>query len=122
MANLDQIMDYLADYTTAEEITPSITSTTGTLDSAKIYKRGKEVTLKITAKPNSTTTVGGNMYVGQLNDSSLYPAIYAQTIGMYSQASIVIQMTETGMIVFRVSSGSVSSGNAVMGALHYMIA
>ena len=123
MANLDQIMDYLADSETVQTIQPSLTVTTGETISASAYKCGHIVHLTIVAKRAAQTAAGSNMYTATLNNTELLPLGSVTTAAYYSGIPVGLSISSTGSITFRVlGTQAMSSGWSVTIGVSYLVA
>lgn len=100
---------------------PSITTTTGKLNSKEVYRQGGIVFLRINVENSSQITVGNNLYVGQLNDSSLYPLLITRSVSYSGSAVMIGQIGSTGAITCRIVSANWSAASATSITFLYMV-
>ena len=87
MANLDQIIEHVAGDCKVEVIeNPSITATTGVVNSARIIRYGRVCFFEISVKNNSSVGSGANVFVGTLNNAAYLPYLnFARSLDFSSQ-------------------------------------
>lgn len=119
-ANIDAILTDL----TITAPTVTVSTTTGTLLSATVYKYGKVVNLQISVYNSSATASGGNIFTGSITTSALRPKATATGASYYASHAIGLTIGTTGNITVRnASSTSVttSSGAPVNISAMYLV-
>ena len=124
MANLDQIIEHVAGDCKVEiNENPSITSTTGVVNSARIIRYGRVCFFEISVKNNSSVATGSNIYVGTLNDTNYIPYLnFARSSDYTGGQACLFNLSSSGQIVCRnASTTAVSAGDSLRGCFVYFL-
>lgn len=99
--------------------TPSITSSTGTLNTATGYKWGSVYMLRINVQNSSAVGNGSNIFVGTL--SNHIPVLQITGSGFYSGIAFTASISDTGTITVRnVGNASLAANLAVTTCIIYI--
>ena len=101
-----------------ETISPSITTTTGTLISVTASRRNGIVTMQIVAQNSSDIGNGGNVFTGKL--SNYLPATNAFGAGYYVGVSLGLFINTSGNITIRNTGSTISKYNNVAPCVTYV--
>lgn len=119
--SIENIADYLGNQYTEDTTEPSITTTTGKLNNKEIIKRDGLVILRINVENSSQISVGSNLYVGQLTDSSLYPRTITRSISYSGSSAAIGQIGTSGAITLRIIASSWPAASATSISFLYMV-
>ena len=119
--SIENIADYLGDKYTENITEPSITTTTGKLNSKEVCKRDGIVTLRINVENASQISAGSNLYAGQLDDASLYPKYLTRSISYSGSSAAIGQVGTSGAITIRVIASAWAAASATSISFIYMI-
>ena len=124
MANLNQILDHVAGDSKVEvNENPSITATTGTVNSARIIRYGRVCFFEISVKNSSNVASGSNIFVCTLNETEYLPYLNFARSNDYTGAhACLFNLSSSGQIVCRnASTTAVSAGDALRGCFVYFL-
>ena len=117
MSRLYNILNKLA---TPETATPSITSSTGTLNDASITKVGRVITLTVSVKNSSNVAAGSNIFSGTI-ENKYKPSANSYGLG-YNGASVgVLAVVDTGSIVVRCAGAALGANNTMVASVTYIV-
>lgn len=124
MANLNQILDHVAGDSKVEVIeNPSITATTGVVNSSRIIRYGRVCFFEISVKNNSSVASGNNIFVGTLNDTNYLPYLNFSRSNDYTGGhACLFNLSASGQIVCRnASTTAVSAGDSLRACFVYFL-
>ncbi len=116
-SNLYSIINELV---TPKIVTPSITTSTGTLNSAEIVKVGRVVTLKLDIKNSSTVTTGNNIYKGTIEQAYI-PKRSAYGCGYNYQTAGILAVVDNGEVIVRCTGANLSANSGLVVAATYIV-
>lgn len=88
------------------DVTPTITTTVGTLVSAVAYKYGRVVQMLLTIRRTEAIPSQGSIFEGEFTSFGARPIIMATAAARYAQYPIIGNLTNTGSIRIRNISSS----------------
>lgn len=124
MANLNQILDHVAGDCKVEiNENPSITATTGVVNSARLIRYGRICFLEVYVKNNSAVSSGSNIFVGTLNETDYLPYLnFARSNDYTGGHACLFNLSTSGQIVCRnASTTNVSAGDSLRGCFVYFL-
>ena len=104
----------------SQATTPSISTSTGTLNSSSIARYGKMRVMQIAVSNPSQTAAGGNLFTGNIAAPDR-PATLVNGVGFYGSAAVVVQISTTGAITARVIGGTVPAAGSVFCSVCYIV-
>ena len=107
-----------------ESLTPSITTSTGTLKAALARKIGNVVVLQIQFTNANNVANGSNIYQGVLNDVSLRPILQVTSSSFLSGRVFGMVLQTDGTIQVRNTASAVTMGasSTCIGSFTYIVA
>lgn len=105
---------------TSNTFTPTITTSTGTLVSKTLTNCGNTMLLTLSFKKSTATSVGDNVYVGNLSYARERPITLVNGCGYYASSCVVVQITPSGQIAARVTGAQLSANSEVWVGLTYI--
>ena len=118
-ADLAAILNEVLPPSGVEEWTPSITTTSGKLNTVFGYKYGSVYQLRLNVQNSSATANGSNIYTGTL--SNHIPILQMTGVGFYGGIAFSIAISDTGIITVRnIGTASLSANNAVTVCITYI--
>ena len=124
MANLNQILDHVAGDCKVEiNENPSITATTGVVNSARLIRYGRICFFEVYVKNNSAVSSGSNIFVGTLNETDYLPYLnFARSTDYTGGHACLFNLSTAGQIVCRnASTTAVSAGDSLRGCFVYFL-
>lgn len=106
---------------TTTAVTPSITSSTGSLDYSGLRQYGNVYQLTLGVKNTASIPAGQNLYEGTLTNSAQRPIMLCMGGGFVGQYPIMVQVTGTGVITVRnADHRSLSTSSTVYVSVTYV--
>lgn len=110
---------------TTEVLSPSVvkSSGNGTFTSAEAYRYGNVINLRLVFKAGSSTSVGNNLFVGNVSNIPLPKAISVYGFGFVRSSGLGLSLSATGELTIRVIGAATSNaGDDVNVSLEYICA
>ena len=101
--------------------TPTLTSSTGTLESASIARCGKMRSLNIAVKKSSATAAGSNVYAGQLTNADDRPATLVNAAGYFASSGAILQIAASGAVTVRIIGAQLAANSTVYCGCSYLV-
>lgn len=114
MSRLNNILANIIGRIVPVDRTPSITTTTGVLDSRACIKCGSVVNLTVAVHKTTATAAGQNVYQGTLNDTDLRPpnGKFASGSAYYGKSTATGQLRGSdGRIVIRITGADLAANS-----------
>lgn len=101
--------------------TPTLTSSTGTLESASIARCGKMRSLNIAVKKSSATAAGSNVFAGQLTNADDRPATLVNAAGYFGSSGAILQIAASGAVTVRIIGAQLAANSTVYCGCSYLV-
>lgn len=101
--------------------TPSMTSSTGSLETASIARCGKMRSLNIGVKKSTSTAAGSNVYVGQIVDADDRPATLVNAAGYFGSSGALLQIAASGAVTVRIIGANLAANSTVYCGCSYLV-